>query len=111
MIKYTHKENESMMAPLTLQAYMLGLVQPTEKLVYEKGGRGTATVIRLVNIREDGQRENRPRPQWVPEFGYKDGPSVVGNTLVAVSNTLYAVEQAARPAANGTMTLTRVPVD
>jgi hypothetical protein len=94
MIRYTHSENQSMMAPLTLQAYMLGLIQPNEKLVYEKGGRGTATVIRLV--RTDPETQNRHpqmRPQWVPEFGYKDGPSVVGNALVVVSNVLYSIEK------------------
>lgn len=94
MIKYTHKENQSMMAALTLQAYMVGLIQPDEKLVYEKGGRGTATVIRLVRVEEDQKRTALMRPQWVPEFGYKDGPSVVGNALVIVSNVLYSIETA-----------------
>jgi hypothetical protein len=94
VIKYSHKENQSMMAPMTLQAYMLGLIQPNERLVYEKGGRGTATVIRLVRTDPETQhRHPQMRPQWVPEFGYNDGPSVVGNTLVAVSNTLYSMQQ------------------
>lgn len=94
MIKYTHSENQNMMAPLSLQAFECGLITADEKLCYEKGGRGTATVIRLV--RRDPETQNRHpqmRPQWVPEFGYKDGPSVVGNALVNVSNVLYAVQK------------------
>jgi hypothetical protein len=91
MIRYTHKENESMMAPISLQAHEAGLLSGTERLTYEKGGRGTATVLRVVEILPDGQRKSKPRPQWVPEFGYKDGPSVVGNALVIVSNVLYSV--------------------
>jgi hypothetical protein len=91
VIKYTHKENANMMEPLTLQAYMLGLTGPDEKLTYEKGGRGTATIIRLVRRDSEGNLHNQMRPDWLPEFGYKDGPSVVGNALVNVSNVLYSI--------------------
>lgn len=93
MIKYTHEENRSMMAPLTLQAHELGLLSGTERLIYEKGNTsyGHATVVRVVEVMPDQQRNAKMRPQWVPEFGYKDGPSVVGNALVNVSNVLYAI--------------------
>jgi hypothetical protein len=98
MIKYTHKENESMMAPLTLQAHMLGLLDGDAKLVYSRGGRGYAPEVYVEKTVESGldgtkQRLRQPRPQWVPEFGYKDGPSVAGNALILVSNVLYSVEK------------------
>lgn len=93
MITYSHKENQSMLSPITLQAHLVGLLSGTDKLVYEKGGRGTATVIRVVRTEENGHRVSQMRPQWVPEFGYKDGPSIVGNALVRLSDVLYAIER------------------
>lgn len=91
MISYTHKENQNMLAPITLQAHELGLLSGTDKLVYEKGGRGTATVIRVIRLEANGHRVSQMRPQWVPEFGYKDGPSVVGNALVRLSDVFYSL--------------------
>lgn len=100
MIKYTHKENQSMMAPLTLQAHELGLLDGDAKLVYGKGNGsyGISTEI-YVEKTVDGQRKRLPRPQWLPEIGYKDGPSVVGNALVNVSNVLYSMMQLRNKAA------------
>jgi hypothetical protein len=91
MITYSHKENQSMLPGISLQAYELGLIANNERLVYEKGGRGTATVIRLVRTEDNQNRTALMRPQWVPEFGYKDGPSVVGNALVRLSDVFYAL--------------------
>jgi len=91
MINYSHSENQNMMAPLTLQAHEVGLLSGTDRLVYEKGGRGTATVIRVVRLEDNGHRVSQMRPQWVPEFGYKDGPSVVGNALVRLSDVFYSL--------------------
>lgn len=91
MIRYTHSENQNMLTPISLQALELGLLEANEKLVYEKGGRGTATVIRVVRKEDNGHRVGLSRPSWVPEFGYKDGPSVVGNALVRLSDVFYAI--------------------
>jgi hypothetical protein len=88
MIKYTHKENEKMIQILNAQAHGIGLLEPSDNLVYEKGARGAATVIRVVRKHEDGQRENLRRPEWVPEFGYKYGPSMVGNMIVAAGGVI-----------------------
>lgn len=91
MISYTHKENQEMLPTITLQAFEMGLIEADEKLCYERGGRGTATVIRLVKRDENQNRHPQMRPQWVPEFGYKDGPSVVGNALVRLSDVFYSL--------------------
>lgn len=93
MIKYTHKENQEMLKPIQLQAQMIGLLPWDQYLAYEKGGRGQATVIRAVKKEENGNRHPQMRPQWVPEFGYKDGPSIVGNALVRLSDVLYSVQK------------------
>jgi hypothetical protein len=90
MIKYTHSENEKSLKGIESQAFAAGLLKSDERLSYEKGGSGTATVIRLQK-RVDGDWRNQIRPTWVPEFGYKDGPSFVGNVLDAVSNVLYGI--------------------
>lgn len=91
MINYTHKENQEMLRVITAQAHELGLLEGNHRLVYEKGGRGTATVIRLVHVEGNGNRTAQMRPQWVPEFGYKDGPSVVGNALVRLTDVFYSL--------------------
>ncbi len=91
MIKYTHSENAELTQRLSAEAKEAGLLTPAERLTYEKGGRGTGTVIRRQKLDTDGNWRNEMRPSWVPEFGYKDGPSVVGNTLVAVTNVVEAV--------------------
>jgi hypothetical protein len=100
MINYTHKENQEMLRTITVQAHEVGLLVGNERLIYEKGGRGTATVIRVVRVEGNGNRHPQMRPQWVPEFGYKDGPSVVGNALVRLSDVFYSImklkEEAAR---------------
>lgn len=90
MIKYTHKENESALRVITAQAVEARLLRRDERLNYEKGGRGTATVIRVQKLHGNTWM-NQLRPTWVPEFGYKDGPSVVGNALTILSNTLYSI--------------------
>lgn len=89
MIKYTHSENEKMLRVIEVQALEAGLLKSDERLRYEKGSSGTATVIRLQKLGDTWK--NQIRPTWVPEFGYKDGPSFVGNVLVAVSNMLYGI--------------------
>lgn len=91
MIKYTHKENQQMLKVMEAQAHGIGLLQPGENLEYRKGNTsyGHATEIGVIKVHEDGQRENVTRPVWVPEFGYKDGPSTVGRVLYAVSNVIY----------------------
>lgn len=91
MIKFTHKENEKMIQILNGQAHGIGLLEPGENLEYRKGNTsyGHATEIGIVKVHEDGQRENVRRPVWVPEFGYKDGPSTVGRIIHAVSNVIY----------------------
>lgn len=93
MLSYTHTENKDMLAPITLQARELGLLESNEKLIYEKGNTsyGHATVIRVVRTEDDQHRVSQMRPQWVPEFGYKDGPSVVGNALVRLSDVFYSL--------------------
>jgi hypothetical protein len=91
MINYTHKENQDMLMVITAQAHELGLLTGNRRLIYEKGGRGTATVIRVVLVTGNGHRTAEMRPQWVPEFGYKDGPSIVGNALVRLSDVFYAL--------------------
>lgn len=93
MIKYTHKENKDMLQKINAQAHGIGLLQPNENLVYEKGNTsyGHATRITVVRKDEDGTRHPQPRPIWVPEFGYKDGPSVVGAAIVAAGNVIYHI--------------------
>jgi hypothetical protein len=101
--KFTHTENRQMVEILTLQAIELGLLEPDCRLVYGKGNTsyGHSTEIHVERI-VDGQRVRQPRPQWLPEFGYKDGPSFVGNTIYAVQNALYGMigvkQEAARAA-------------
>ncbi|UDL16706.1 hypothetical protein SEA_ATUIN_313 [Arthrobacter phage Atuin] len=91
--KFTHTENKHMVEVLTLQAIELGMLAPDCRLVYGKGNTsyGHATEIYAERIEEDGQRRRMSRPQWVPEFGYKDGPSFVGNQIAAVQNALYGM--------------------
>jgi hypothetical protein len=88
MIKYTHSENRSLTQMLSATARVAGLLEENEYLAYEQGGRGISTVIRRVRKEDSGNRTSLMRPGWVPEFGYKDGPSVVGNTLFAVLNAI-----------------------
>lgn len=90
MINYTHSENAELTQRLSAEAKEAGLLAADERLSYEKGGRGSATVIRKQGLDADGNWRNQLRPTWVPEFGYKDGPSFVGNVLVAVTNVVEA---------------------
>ena len=91
MIKYTHKENEDMIQKINVQAHGIGLLQPNENLEYQKGNTsyGHATQITVMRKDEDGSRHPQKRPIWVPEFGYKDGPSVVGAAIVAAGNVIF----------------------
>jgi hypothetical protein len=90
MIKYTISENRTLTQMLSATAKVAGLLGADERLQYETGNVrfGHATVIRKQKLDEDGNWRNEMRPTWVPEFGYKDGPSVVGNTLFAVLNAI-----------------------
>ena len=102
--KFTHTENRQMVEILTVQAIELGLLDADSRLVYQKGNttQGHSTEIHVEKINEDGHRTRQPRPQWLPEFGYKDGPAFVGNVIYAAQNALYGmigVKQAAARAA------------
>lgn len=98
MIKYTKSEVRSLTQLLSATAKVAGLLGPDERLQYEPGNTsyGHTTVIRAQKLDEQGNWRNQLRPSWVPEFGYKDGPSIIGNTLFAVLN---AVEPFANKAA------------
>lgn len=102
--KFTHTENRQMVEILTIQAIELGLLDADSRLVYIKGNTsyGHSTEIHVEKFNEDGHRIRQPRPQWLPEFGYKDGPSFVGNVIYAVQNALYGMigikQEAARAA-------------
>lgn len=91
MVKYTHKENKQMIKIMDGQAHGIGLLEPNEYLVYEQGNtaRGIATVLRVVRKDENQNRHPQPRPVWLPEFGYRDGPSVIGAAIYAASNVIY----------------------
>jgi len=90
MIKYTTSENKSLTQMLSATAKEAGLLEADERLHYETGNTSYAhaTVIRKQKLDADGNWRNERRPGWVPEFGYKDGPSAVGNILFAVLNAI-----------------------
>lgn len=95
MISYTHKENKYLLNILAMQASAIGLLKEDERLEYEQGNlsRGIATVIRLVRVNPEGPRTNLPRPQWIPEFGYRDGPSIIGTALSAAAGPIAELFQ------------------
>jgi len=101
MSRYTHEENRSSLQGITVQAYEAGLLKTNQRLSYEKGNGNYAlpTRIRVEEFNQTtGKWEYISSPVWVPEFSWKDGPTVVGNTLTAVSNVLWGIIQPKREA-------------